>query len=68
MRINLTRKKQPGSMPTEIKTKFKLFVGVLFVVMMLVLGGCGNKGDLYLPEKDDTQNQASLTGEGQSKS
>ncbi len=63
MRINLTGKQNQEISTSQ--THVKWVVGLVF--MFMVLSGCGNKGDLYLPEKDDVKNQASLVGEKQSK-
>lgn len=30
---------------------------VLLVILTITLSGCGNKGDLYVPEKDDAKQQ-----------
>ncbi len=32
---------------------------VLVLVAVLLLSACGNKGDLYLPDKNDTKQQTS---------
>jgi len=67
MRINSNRKPDQDNSPIKNSDKTQSLVCLVFVVMSLSLSGCGNKGDLYMPEKEDAKKQQSSAGAKQSK-
>ena len=57
MRLNLTEKQQHHKTPFKSRLRFELLAWVLLVMLTITLSGCGNKGDLYVPEKDEVNQQ-----------
>ena len=60
MPINLAEKQQQAKTTAQCSTANKSIVGLLVIIFLLALSGCGNKGDLYMPEQDDAQKQESI--------
>jgi len=44
--------------PPPVVCRRRVFLPVLSVAMAMLLGGCGNKGPLYLPEPDAGRDSA----------
>jgi len=62
MQINLTRKRNQHNTQSQSNAVVTSMAWLMFVIMSITLSGCGNKGDLYLPEKDETKKQQSTEG------
>ena len=59
MRINLTASKNFDGSNGSNLGQYNGVVCVLFLLLSMVLSGCGNKGDLYLPEKSESKQHSS---------
>jgi len=62
MLINLARKRNQAKTDTHSHAAVKSMAWMIFVILSLILSGCGNKGDLYIPEKDDPETKDSTAG------
>ncbi len=67
MRINLSQKRKPNKSHRQSSEGLRSIGWLVFVILLMALSGCGNKGDLYMPEKDDSKKSESTEGVSQSK-
>lgn len=57
MRTNLTEKQPHLKATVRSSVKLESMTWMLLIMVTVILSGCGNKGDLYVPEKEDTKQQ-----------